>query len=177
MKIKKHLLSPAKQINSPNSDNRPNEKDISLIVIHCISLPEGIFNTPHITQLFTNQLKACEHPSFSEICSLKVSSHLLIDRTGNITQYVPFNQRAWHAGISNYLGREKCNDFSIGIELEGTDKSRYTSKQYAQLNQVIQCLQQYYPAISSKNITGHSDIAPIRKTDPGEFFDWTLLNQ
>ena len=149
MTIQNHWLSSAKQILSPNYDNRPDEQDISLIVIHCISLPEGQYQTPYITQLFTNQLQACEHPSFEKICHLKVSSHLLIDRQGNITQYVPFNKRAWHAGISNYLDREKCNDFSIGIELEGTDKSTYTSEQYTQLNSVIQHLQQHYPNINN----------------------------
>jgi len=176
MNIQNHWCNSAKHIASPNHDNRPDEKDISLIVIHCISLPQGQYQTPYIDQLFTNQLQASEHPSFQEIHQLKVSSHLLIDRLGNITQYVPFNKRAWHAGLSNYLGREKCNDFSIGIELEGTDNSSYTSEQYAQLNRVIFCLQQHYPAILKHNITAHSDIAPNRKTDPGKYFDWSLLN-
>jgi len=175
MKIHKHWLNPAQHTPSPNADSRPNEKDISLIVIHCISLPEGHFATPHITELFTNQLKACDHPSFAEICTLKVSSHILIARTGKITQYVPFNQRAWHAGVSNYCGRTQCNDFSIGIELEGTDHSLYTTEQYQQLSQLIKCLINHYPNLTSKDITGHSDIAPERKTDPGDFFDWGLL--
>jgi len=177
MNIQNHWCNSAKHIASPNHDNRPDEQDISLIVIHCISLPEGQYQTPYIDQLFTNQLQASEHPSFQETHQLKVSSHLLIDRLGNITQYVPFNKRAWHAGLSNYLRREKCNDFSIGIELEGTDNSSYTSEQYAQLLPIIQSLQQNYPKITTERITGHSDIAPQRKTDPGKYFSWDWLNQ
>jgi len=175
MKITNHWLTNVQHTPSPNADLRPDEKDISLIVIHCISLPEGQFNTPFISQLFCNQLKSCEHPSFSKIYQLKVSSHIVIDRTGNITQYVPFNKRAWHAGLSNYQGRSRCNDFSIGIELEGTDSSTYTSEQYKQLSLLINSLIKHYPNLSQKHITGHSDIAPDRKTDPGTFFDWKLL--
>jgi len=175
MKIHDHWLNTAQHTPSPNTDFRPDESDISLIVIHCISLPEGHFSTPYITQLFTNQLKACDHSSFKEICELKVSSHVVIARTGEITQYVPFNQRAWHAGVSNYCGRTQCNDFSIGIELEGTDHTPYTAEQYQQLSQLISCLIKHYPKLTSKAITGHSNIAPERKTDPGEFFDWELL--
>ncbi|MDC9727805.1 MAG: 1,6-anhydro-N-acetylmuramyl-L-alanine amidase AmpD [Methyloprofundus sp.] len=175
MEIKQHQLTSATQIKSPNFDDRPNEQDISLIVIHCISLPEGCFNTPHIKQLFCNQLQAKDHPSFKAICELKVSSHILIDRNGKITQYVPFNKRAWHAGLSQYKNRTACNDFSIGIELEGTDKTSYTPKQYQQLTQLIKCLITHYPKLNKQSITGHSDIAPQRKTDPGEFFDWDLL--
>ena len=117
MKINNHWLTPVHKINSPNCDNRNDEKDISLIVIHCISLPEGQFNTPFIEQLFTNQLKAQSHPDFAEICQLEVSSHIVIQRDGLITQYVPFNKRAWHAGVSEHQGRTKCNDFSRGKEL------------------------------------------------------------
>ncbi len=177
MKINNHWLTPAHKICSPNCDIRENENDISLIVIHCISLPEGQFDTPFIEQLFTNQLDTQAHPSFAEICQLQVSSHVVIQRNGAITQYVPFNKRAWHAGTSEYQGRTKCNDFSIGIELEGTEYSPYTEQQYAQLATLIQCLIQTYPNLSREGITGHSDIAPLRKTDPGKYFDWEKLYQ
>ncbi|OQK17992.1 N-acetyl-anhydromuranmyl-L-alanine amidase [Methyloprofundus sedimenti] len=177
MKINNHWLTSARKTCSPNCDNRENENDISLIVIHCISLPEGQFDTPFIEQLFTNQLDAVAHPSFTEICKLQVSSHIVIQRNGAMTQYVPFNKRAWHAGASEYHGRTKCNDFSIGIELEGTEYSPYTEEQYSQLATLIQCLIQSYPNLSQKDITGHSDIAPQRKTDPGKYFDWEKLNQ
>ncbi len=175
MEIKNHTLISAEQVASPNADNRPDANDISLIVIHCISLPEGCFDTAHIKQLFCNQLKAEDHPSFDAICGLKVSSHIVISRTGKITQYVPFNKRAWHAGLSSYQGRTHCNDFSIGIELEGTDHSAYTNEQYTQLSALIKSLIQNYPSLNADHITGHSDIAPQRKTDPGDFFDWDLL--
>ncbi|MCF7970332.1 MAG: 1,6-anhydro-N-acetylmuramyl-L-alanine amidase AmpD [Methylococcaceae bacterium] len=180
MYIKNHQLTPAQQITSPNYDQRSDPTDISLIVIHCISLPEGQFDTPYIDQLFTNQLKATEHVSFAEICHLEVSSHILIKRNGAIKQYVPFDQRAWHAGVSCYKGREKCNDFSIGIELEGTIDTRYTEIQYQQLADLAYCLMQTYDKLCPENITGHSNIAPQRKADPGIFFDWVkfyrLLN-
>ena len=175
MKINNHWLIPADKINSPNFDTRDDEKDISLIGIHCISLPEGQFNTPYIEQLFTNQLSDQSHPDFAEICHLQVSSHIVINRAGVIAQYVPFNKRAWHAGVSEYNHRKKCNDFSIGIELEGTEYSPYTEIQYTQLALLIDCLLQSYPRLSRKNITGHSDIAPLRKTDPGKSFDWEKL--
>lgn len=181
MHIKNHRLTSAQQITSPNCDQRSDPADISLIVIHCISLPEGQFDTPYIDQLFTNQLNAHEHPSFTEICHLEVSSHILIQRNGTIKQYVPFDLCAWHAGASSYKGREKCNDFSIGIELEGTVDTSYTEIQYQQLAALIQCLLQTYPKLYPENITGHSDIAPQRKADPGIFFDWgklyKLINQ
>ena len=176
MEINNHWLTSAKRIISPNCDNRDDEKDISLIVIHCISLPEGKFNTPYIEQLFTNHLSAQSHPSFAEICQLQVSSHIVIQRGGLMTQYVPFNKRAWHAGLSAYQERKKCNDFSIGIELEGTDCTPYTDPQYSQLSALIKCLIQTYPRLNVENITGHSDIAPQRKTDPGKCFDWCRLN-
>ncbi len=176
MKINNHWLETAQIIKSPNYDARTLEKNLSLIVIHCISLPEGQFNTPYIAQLFTNQLNSNSHASFTEICHLKVSSHILIHRTGHITQFVAFNKRAWHAGVSNYQGHTQCNDFSIGIELEGTDYLPYTEKQYSQLADLIQSLIATYPTLSMKHIVGHSDIAPARKTDPGAFFDWQHLH-
>jgi N-acetyl-anhydromuramoyl-L-alanine amidase len=125
--------------------------------------------------LFCNGLNPADHPYFESIHQLKVSAHLLIKRTGEITQYVPFNFRAWHAGISEYQGRQRCNDFSIGIELEGTDTTPYTSEQYTQLTAVIDCLLKHYPKLSRQAITGHCDIAPGRKTDPGPAFDWDRL--
>ena len=177
MKISNHWLTSADKIYSPNCDAREDESDMSLIVIHCISLPEGQFGTPYIAQLFTNQLDAQADPGFAEICHLQVSSHIVIQRDGLITQYVPFNKRAWHAGTSEYKGREKCNDFSIGIELEGTVRCTFTEVQYSQLATLIQSLIATYPELNLSDITGHSDIAPQRKADPGKYFDWGKLNQ
>lgn len=165
---------------SPNHDTRPKEQDISLIVIHCISLPPGEFGGDWIDRLFTNTLPENAHPYFRDIHLLRVSAHLLIRRDGSILQYVPFHLRAWHAGISNYQGREVCNDFSIGIELEGTEYTPYTEIQYERLVEAVHSLLLHYPSLSPEHITGHSDIAPNRKTDPGPSFDWgkfrTLLN-
>ncbi len=175
MKIKHHCLSSAQYIPSPNFDERSDASDISLLVIHCISLPPGEFGGDYINQLFCNALNPTEHSYFEEIYQLKVSAHLLIKRTGDIIQYVPFDKRAWHAGVSNYQGRERCNDFSIGIELEGTEFVPYTDVQYDALNAVITVLLETYPKLSRKRITGHSDIAPERKTDPGASFDWHRL--
>ncbi|MDO8939604.1 MAG: 1,6-anhydro-N-acetylmuramyl-L-alanine amidase AmpD [Methylicorpusculum sp.] len=175
MHLAEHRITDCCQIMSPNCDERPDPDDISLIVIHCISLPPGEFGTACIDQLFCNDLNPADHPYFESIHQLKVSAHLLIKRTGEITQYVPFNLRAWHAGMSEYQGRQRCNDFSIGIELEGTDTTRYTSEQYTQLIAVIDCLLKHYPKLSRQAITGHSDIAPGRKTDPGPAFDWDRL--
>lgn len=156
---------------SPNQDARP-AAEISLLVIHNISLPPGRFGGPHIDQLFTNTLDPAAHPYFAGIHALRVSSHLLIRREGSLTQYVPFTARAWHAGVSMFEGRERCNDFSIGIELEGTDDRPFTARQYARLARVTAQLLRAYPQIGLQRIAGHSDIAPGRKTDPGPFFDW-----
>lgn len=172
MQIIQHRLDIATQVPSPNYDERSEPNDISLLVIHCISLPPGEFGNDCINQLFCNQLDAKAHPYFAAIHQLTVSAHLLITRDGLINQYVPFDKRAWHAGVSNYQGREKCNDFSIGIELEGIESTPYTEAQYAQLNAVIQTLLNHYPTLTKTAITGHSDIAPMRKTDPGPLFDW-----
>jgi N-acetyl-anhydromuramoyl-L-alanine amidase len=177
MKIQQHLLTDANWVYSPNFDERPDPTDLSLIVIHCISLPPGEFGSQYIDYLFTNRLDPEQHVYFKEIHQLKVSSHLLITRTGKITQYVPFDKRAWHAGNSIYKEREKCNDYSIGIELEGTEDIPYTNKQYHQLARVIIALIDTYPNLSFKHISGHSDIAPGRKTDPGESFDWAKLSR
>ena len=172
MTINQHWLTYATRVASPNYDERPDPLDISLIVMHCISLPAGQFGTPYIDQLFCNTLNSDDDPYFKEIYQLTVSAHLLIKRDGRCTQYVPFDKRAWHAGKSNYQGRERCNDFSIGIELEGTETIAYTDAQYDQLKKVIDSLLTHYPKLSKQHITGHSDIAPDRKTDPGSSFDW-----
>ena len=165
-------LSDIDRYESPNADARPDEKDISLLVIHNISLPPEQFGGPYITQLFSNSLDPCAHPYFEKIYQLKVSSHLLIDRNGKLTQFVPFNKRAWHAGESKFAGRERCNDFSIGIELEGADHIPFTDSQYSTLADVTDLLLDQYPFITRDRIVGHSDIAPERKTDPGPAFDW-----
>lgn len=175
--INQGLLACARQAPSPNYDQRPDEDDISLIVIHNISLPPNTFGGPWIDALFTNQLPSNHHPFFETIQHLRVSSHLLIRRDGEIVQYVPFHQRAFHAGISAYQQRTACNDFSIGIELEGTDFTPFTEAQYEQLTQTIICLTQFYPNLSLKHITGHEHIAPGRKTDPGPHFDWSRLSK
>jgi len=172
MIIRDHYLSSACQVASPNCDDRPNADDISLLVIHCISLPPERFDGAYIDQLFCNRLDPTDHPYFQEIYQLKVSAHLLIRRDGSIRQYVPFNRRAWHAGVSRYQGRERCNDFSIGIELEGAVTLAYTETQYRQLANVVKILLANYPMLSSQCIVGHSDVAPERKTDPGPLFDW-----
>jgi len=166
------ILEEAELILSPNCDDRPENSDIRLLVIHNISLPPGEFGGPYINQLFCNQLDPKEHPFFDEIKELRVSSHLLIRRSGDIIQYVPFHKRAWHAGVSEFEGKACCNDFSIGIEMEGTDNDAYEEIQYQKLAEVTKQLISTYPNISPDRITGHCDIAPERKTDPGEAFDW-----
>jgi|TARA_B110000238_G_scaffold47973_1_gene52136 AmpD protein len=172
MHIDQGWLSTATALASPNADPRPDKSDISLLVIHNISLPPGQFGGGHVAELFTNTLDPNTHPYFAEIANLKVSAHLLIDREGVVIQFVPFDQRAWHAGVSAFAGRPACNDFSIGIELEGTDTDPYTHLQYECLVKITQCLIAEYPALSSERVAGHSDIAPDRKTDPGPAFDW-----
>ena len=173
----KGLLDEARQVASPNCDERPDQEDFDLIVVHGISLPPGEYGGSWIDDLFTNSLDPQAHPYFSEIHQLEVSSHILIRRNGEIIQYVPFHKRAWHAGKSIYENRERCNDFSIGIELEGSDEQAYENEQYQQLAKVIQTLCDTYPKLTTKRITGHSDIAPGRKTDPGPAFDWDKLKQ
>ncbi|SJM91908.1 1,6-anhydro-N-acetylmuramyl-L-alanine amidase AmpD [Crenothrix polyspora] len=173
MHINQHWLNPATRHPSPNFDERIALSDISLIVIHCISLPPGEFATAYIDHLFCNQLDPDAHPYFTDICQLTVSAHVLIKRTGEIVQYVPFDKRAWHAGKSEYQGRERCNDFSVGIELEGTEYIAYTDEQYSQLAEIIKVLLATYPNLSQQHITGHSNIAPGRKTDPGDSFNWS----
>lgn len=161
-----------RQIPSPNRDARPAGSSIGLLVIHGISLPPGEFGSDAIDRLFTNSLDPAQHPYYREISGLRVSSHLLIDRQGRLTQYVSLLDRAWHAGRSCFQGREECNDFSIGIELEGTDEVPYSDAQYLSLARLTQLIQHHYPLITAEKITGHCDIAPGRKTDPGPAFDW-----
>jgi AmpD protein len=170
------LLMDVLYVPSPNHDERPADTDISLIVVHGISLPPGEFGGPYIEQLFTNRLDPAAHPFFTSIAGLKVSAHILIRRDGEVIQFVPFHRRAWHAGESSFQDRKRCNDFSIGIELEGTDTEPYTEAQYEQLADLIECLLRNYPEISPERIIGHSDIAPQRKTDPGPTFEWAKLH-
>ena len=169
------LLELARQEPSPNCDERPHGVEPDLIVVHGISLPPGEFGGPWIDQLFTNALPPDGHPYFAEVAGLRVSSHLLIRRSGEVVQYVPFQRRAWHAGVSAWAGRERCNDYSIGIELEGSDHLPYESTQYAMLARVIAVLCRSYPCLTPDRVVGHSDIAPGRKTDPGPAFDWPRL--
>jgi N-acetyl-anhydromuramoyl-L-alanine amidase len=166
------LLCDAKFIMSPNCDARPAGIETSLIVVHGISMPPGQFGGPWIERLFTNTLPPEEHEYFARIGPLRVSSHLVIARDGELTQYVKFTDRAWHAGVSSYEGREACNDFSVGVELEGTDEVPYAPEQYLALARVIAALCTAYPSLSPERVVGHSDIAPGRKTDPGPAFDW-----
>ncbi len=174
MKVnKENRLEGARICDSPNFSDRLNE-EISLLVIHNISLPPGQFGNNFVDQFFTNKLDPNKDPYFEEIYEMKVSSHLFIDREGLLTQFVPFDKAAWHAGVSEFKGRDNCNEFSIGIELEGTDDLEYSSNQYKTLIGVTKALMEAYPNISADNIVGHQDIAPVRKTDPGEAFDWDL---
>ena len=171
------LLAGARQVLSPHFDARPKDVAPELIVVHGISLPAGEFGGPWIDHLFAGNLPAEAHPSFRETATLHVSAHALIRRDGSITQYVPFGMRAWHAGQSQYQGRSGCNDFSIGIELEGTDTIPYTEAQYLSLAAVVGALLSTYPTLSAARIAGHSDIAPGRKTDPGPVFEWARFRQ
>jgi AmpD protein len=173
MQIHDGWLSNAERVMSPNCDERP-DPAISLIVVHCISLPAGHFGSRYVEQLFTNCLDCDVHPDFDDIRELKVSSHLLIRRDGSVVQFVPFDKRAWHAGESSFGGRAQCNDFSIGVELEGTDTGTFTDSQYAGLSDVCRLLMAKWQ-IPMDHIVGHSDIAPGRKTDPGVGFDWPRL--
>ncbi|MFZ0499088.1 MAG: 1,6-anhydro-N-acetylmuramyl-L-alanine amidase AmpD [Steroidobacteraceae bacterium] len=166
------LLTGVRQVLSPHCDARPKGVAPELIVVHGISLPAGEFGGPWIDRLFAGDLPVDAHPSFRDTATLRVSAHAVIRRDGSITQYVPFNMRAWHAGQSEYQGRSGCNDFSIGIELEGTDSIPYTDAQYESLAVLVTALLSTYHTLSAERITGHSDIAPGRKTDPGPAFGW-----
>ena len=165
------LWSNARQLASPHFDARPTD-EVSLLVIHNISLPPGEFGGGYIDDLFLGRLDATAHPYFAGIAHLKVSAHACIFRDGRVTQYVPTTQRAWHAGESLFDGRKRCNDFSIGIELEGTDHEPFTDAQYETLTAMTRAILKVYLKITPKRIVGHSNIAPGRKTDPGPHFDW-----
>ncbi len=171
------LLDAAQQAHSPNYDERPFGCAIDLVVVHSISLPPGEFGGPWIDALFANTLDPAAHPYFASIARLRVSAHLLIRRNGDLLQYVPFHCRAWHAGESVYIGRPRCNDFSIGIELEGADSISYDDRQYPVLAAVIRALWEAYPTIRPDRLAGHAEIAPGRKTDPGTAFDWQRLRR
>ncbi len=160
---------------SPNCDKRPDDEDISLIVVHAISLPPGKYGGNEIEDFFLNKLDISSNKYFESIKNLKVSSHIVIKRTGEILQFVPFNKRAWHAGVSSFLGRENCNDYSIGIELEGSDDSKFEDQQYHSLLTLIRLLIKTYPNLTKEKLVGHSDISPGRKTDPGPMFEWKKL--
>ncbi|NDV90166.1 1,6-anhydro-N-acetylmuramyl-L-alanine amidase AmpD [Alteromonas sp. 345S023] len=166
------LYEKAKQIDCPHFDARPDESDIDLLVIHNISLPPKQFGSSDIRKFFTGKLDPNAHPFYQHIAHIRVSAHCVIYRSGEVEQFVPFNQRAWHAGVSTFQGRHRCNDFSIGIELEGTDDLAYTQEQYQALTDVTRFIRQRYPRISLGRIVGHNDIAPGRKSDPGVAFDW-----
>ena len=170
-------LDAAEILASPNYDDRPDETDICGIVIHNISLPPGQFGGDWIADLFLNRLDPQAHPYFAEIAHLQVSAHLLIRRDGLLQQFVPFHKRAWHAGVSCWDERERCNDFTIGIEMEGDDETAFTTVQYEQLAEVIKTLLTTYPLLTADRITGHEHIAAGRKTDPGPYFDWLQLKQ
>jgi AmpD protein len=162
----------ARRVLSPNCDSRPAGTEASLVVLHSISLPRGRYGGSAIERLFTNRLDPAEHPSFAGLAGLRVSSHFLIHRGGELVQFVPLEARAWHAGASRWRGRERCNDFSIGIELEGTDDGPFERAQYERLAGL---LRQLAPALPLRELAAHSDVAPGRKTDPGAGFDWRRL--
>jgi AmpD protein len=163
------ILSGATQIASPNADERPEGAVVTLLVVHGISLPPGEFGGDAIARLFANTLDFSEHPYYETLRELKVSSHFLVRRDGELFQFVPCAMRAWHAGVSAWRDRERCNDFSIGVELEGVDDQAYADAQYLKLGRLFVALRNRYPIV---DIVGHADIAPGRKTDPGSAFDW-----
>ena len=167
-----HWLIDAVARPSPNCNDRPRPEDIALVIVHGITLPPGQFGTGLVERLFLNTLDLTLHPALADLEGVRVSSHLLIDREGAVTQFVPFHRRAWHAGVSSFAGRESCNDFAIGIELEGTDTLPYEEAQYERLAKVLRALLLRYPQLSPSRVVGHSEVAPGRKTDPGPVFDW-----
>ena len=164
----------ARQIRSPNHDARPDDIPVTLVVIHGISVPAGVFVGDGVERLFTNRLDAATDPDYTTIGHLRVSAHFLIRRDGKLLQFVSCGDRAWHAGVSSWRGRERCNDFSIGIELEGADDVPYAAPQYAMLARLLKALARRYPV---EHVVGHSDVAPGRKTDPGPAFDWPRLRR
>jgi AmpD protein len=166
------LAAGARYVASPNCDARPRGQDVTLLVLHSISLPPQSYGGPGIERLFTNRLDPAEHPYYLQIANLRVSAHLLLRRNGHVTQFVPLQMRAWHAGDSAWRGRRACNDFSVGVELEGGDSDGYTDAQYARLVEVIRALRRVLPL---RDVAAHSDVAPLRKTDPGAQFDWARI--
>ncbi|WP_353351087.1 1,6-anhydro-N-acetylmuramyl-L-alanine amidase AmpD [Oceaniserpentilla sp. 4NH20-0058] len=177
MKVIDHKISEARWLASPNFNERPSGAPINMLVVHNISLPPKQFDNSYIEDFFCNRLDCSAHPYFEEIKDLQVSAHVLIKRSGEMVQFVPFNQRAWHAGVSEFSGETNCNDFSIGVELEGTDDIPYTEQQYYALSQLTLCLCEQYPHLTQERIVGHCNIAPQRKTDPGPSFDWSYFKQ
>ena len=173
MEIENHIFKDIKFVNSPNSNGRPAKSKISLIVIHSISLPPNVYGNNYVENFFMNKLIISDHDYFQEIEDMRVSSHLYIKRTGEIIQFVPLNMRAWHAGESSFKGIKDCNNYSIGIELEGTDCDVYSNEQYESLIQITRLIIINYPEINKDSIVGHSDVSPVRKTDPGNKFDWS----
>ncbi len=169
------LISPARQCLSPNRDSRPEGATLDMVIVHGISLPPGQFGGGEIEALFLNTLDWDAHPYFDEIRGMQVSAHLLIGRDGELVQFVPFTERAWHAGESSFRGRACCNDFSVGIELEGEDETPYDERQYAVLSAVLKALTTAFPQITAREIAGHCDVSPGRKSDPGPAFDWPRL--
>lgn len=165
-------IAEARRVDSPNHGERPPAVDIDLVVLHSISLPEGEYGNGRIDDFFCNRLDIGAHPEFAALEGLEVSAHLLIDRDGTLTQYVPFDRRAWHAGESSFAGRGNCNDYSIGIELEGTERGGFTDSQYAALAEVVRLLMDVWPGLTAERVVGHSEVSPGRKTDPGPGFDW-----
>lgn len=172
-----HWLTKARRAPSPNHNARPDPEDISLVVVHGISLPPGKFGTGAVERFFCNTLDCSRDPCLADLEGVRVSAHLFVGRGGGITQFVPFDCRAWHAGVSRWRGRTDCNDFSIGIELEGTDVSGYTNYQYVALARILDALVARYPRLDRSALVGHNEIAPGRKTDPGPRFDWRLVHR
>lgn len=175
MRIENGWLLEAERTPSPHHDARPGGASVELVVVHGISLPPGEYGGPFVAGLFTGALDASAHPYFRAIAGLEVSSHVLIRRDGSLVQFVPFDARAWHAGRSSWNGREACNDFSVGIELEGCDEHPYADAQYRCLAAVIGALRDAYPTLAADAVAGHAEVAPGRKTDPGPAFDWDRL--
>lgn len=171
------VVATARQLRSPHYDTRPPGCDVELVVLHGISLPPGCFGGPWIERLFTGRLPSGWHPYMDQIRGHRVSSHLLITRSGDIVQFVPLARRAWHAGVSRFGERERCNDFAIGVELEGDDRTPYTETQYVCLVRLLRRLIRHYPCLDPTRVLGHEHIAPGRKTDPGPAFDWARLQR
>ena len=172
MEIEDHIIKNIKFLNSPNFNERPENTKISLIVIHSISLPPNVYGNNYVEDFFMNKLITSDHDYFQEIQDMRVASHLYIKRTGETIQFVPLNMRAWHAGESSFKGIKDCNNYSIGIELEGTDCDVYSNEQYESLIKISRLIIKNYPETNKESIVGHSDISPGRKTDPGNKFEW-----